>query len=143
MDGDGQHVVEDIDNFLMKMKEADADMVIGNRMGDTSSMPGIRIHTNRFMSGLISRLSGQEIPDSQSGFRLIKCKLLGRIELKSSNYEIESEMIVKAARAGYRIASVPISTVYRDEESRINPVVDTWRFIIFMARTIFRQIIKG
>jgi glycosyltransferase involved in cell wall biosynthesis len=138
MDGDGQHEVGDISKFTEKMDRSGADIVIGNRMGDISSMPGVRVHTNRFMSGLISRLAKQPIPDSQSGFRLIKTDVLRKIRLECSNYEIESEMILEASRAGFRIESVPVSTVYRDEVSRINPIVDTLRFIAFVVRNAAR-----
>ncbi len=122
-----------------KMDQTGADMVIGNRMSDISSMPGSRKYTNRFMSFLISTLSGQRIPDSQSGYRLIKREVLEKIDLKSSNYEVESEMIIRAARAGFKIESAPIKTIYRDEKSRINPVVDTFRFIVFITKAIVKR----
>jgi len=139
MDGDGQHEVEDIESFLRKMKETNADMVIGNRMLDTSAMPALRIHTNRFMSSFISSIAHQEVPDTQSGFRLIKRSVLERVSLESSNYEIESEMIIKAARAGFRIESVPIRTVYRDERSRINPIIDALRFITLIVSILRKR----
>jgi len=139
MDGDAQHHPDDIDNFLKKMDDANADLVIGNRMNDLSSMPLIRIWTNRFMSGLISLVCGRCVPDSQCGFRLIKRNVLEGIELRSSNYEIESEMIIRAARAGFKIESAPIRTVYQDETSRINPVLDTLRFMAFIARIAFER----
>jgi glycosyltransferase involved in cell wall biosynthesis len=137
MDGDGQHHVADIGNFIDRMSQTNADIVIGNRMQDISSMPSARVHTNRFMSSLISAVSGQRVPDSQSGFRLIKRAVLEKVRLKSSNYEIESEMIIRAARAGFRIESVPIKTIYEDEISRINPFMDTLRFIWFIIKVIF------
>jgi hypothetical protein len=121
------------------MKETNADIVIGNRMLDTSSMPTLRIHTNRFMSALISFIARQSVPDTQSGFRLIKREVLQKVNLESSNYEIESEMIIKAARAGFRIESVPIKTVYKDEKSRINPIVDTIRFMFFLITTALKK----
>lgn len=139
MDGDGQHEVGDIRVLIDRMRQTDADIIIGNRMSDTSSMPMIRIHTNRFMSSFISAMARQYVPDTQSGFRLIKASVLSVINLRSSNYEIESEMIIRAARAGFRIDSVPIKTIYRDEKSRINPVVDTLRFIFFVIRTGFSR----
>lgn len=139
MDADGQHAVEDIDSFSEKMRKTDADVVIGNRMDDTSSMPLSRKHTNRFMSWLISKVSGQRVSDTQCGFRLIKTDVLNKIRLESSNYEIESELIIEAARKGFRIESVPIRTVYRDEKSRINPVLDTLRFIFFISKTALRR----
>jgi len=134
MDGDNQHEVEDIDAFLSRMEETGADMVVGNRMHDITLMPSERVHTNRFMSSLISMISGQKVPDTQCGFRLIKTSLLESIRLESSNYEIESEMIIRAAKKGYRIESVPIKTIYRDEKSCINPVVDTLRFFYFLIK---------
>jgi len=139
MDADGQHKVEDIDNFIRKAGESGADMVVGNRMSDVSSMPPVRIHTNRFMSNLISKMSGQYVPDTQCGFRYIKRPVLEKIELGSSNFEIESEMIIKTARAGFSIDSVPIETVYEDEKSRINPIIDTARFIIFVIKMYFTK----
>ena len=139
MDGDGQHKVSDIDNFTKKARESGADMVVGNRMSDVSSMPFVRIQTNRFMSNLISKISGQYVPDTQCGFRYIKRPLVEKVKFSCSNFEIESEMIIKAARAGFKIESVPIETVYQDEKSRINPVIDTVRFIIFIIRMYFKR----
>ena len=139
MDGDAQHRPGDIDDFLKRMEQANADMVIGSRMNDTSSMPLIRIWTNRFMSWLISLVCGQRVPDSQCGFRLIKRNVLEKIKLNSSNFEIDSELIIKAARTGFRIDSVPIRTVYQGETSNINPFLDTLRFIVFMIRMAFER----
>lgn len=134
MDGDDQHDVADIAHLIKRMRETRADMIIGNRMTDTSRMPLIRIAVNRFMSWLISVISGQYVPDTQCGFRLIKTAVLKKIVFESNNYEIESEMIVKAARAGFTIDSTNIKTVYQDEVSRINPVIDTLRFMRLMLK---------
>ena len=134
MDGDGQHDIKDVDSFVKVAEETNADMVIGNRMYDTTAMPYIRVCTNRFMSKLLSWMCKQYVPDSQCGFRLIKRQVLERVKLESSKYEIESELIIKAARAGFKIESVPIKTVYQGENSRINPILDTLRFIRLMLK---------
>lgn len=139
MDGDGQHRIEDIGRFLKKAEEPGASMVIGNRMGDISSMPYIRILVNRFMSWAISRISGQAVQDTQCGFRLIKAEVLEAMKLESSNYEIESEMIIAAAKKGYKIESVPIETVYKNEMSRINPFFDTIRFFLLLIKISTRR----
>lgn len=134
MDGDNQHEVDDIDLFIDKMEKTDADMVIGDRMRDTARMPVARIWTNRFMSKLISLVAGQKVPDTQCGFRLVKANAFRDVVLESSNYEIESEMIIKFARKGYRIESVPIKAIYEDEKSSINPIIDTLRFFAFLFK---------
>jgi len=132
MDGDGQHLPEDLPAFIHLGEDTQVDIVVGNRMRKTQNMPLIRALTNRFMSWMISLLSKQGIPDTQCGYRLIKRQVLEKIELKTSNFEIETEILINASRAGFRIVSVPIKTVYRGEKSQINPLVDTLRFIRFI-----------
>ena len=134
MDGDNQHEAGSIPDFVRQMEEEGADMVIGNRMLDTKSMPHIRFSTNRFMSYLLSKMCGQRIPDTQCGYKLITRKVLENVTLDSSNFEIESELIVKAGRKGFKISSVPIKTIYQDEKSKINPILDTLRFLAFIIR---------
>jgi dolichol-phosphate mannosyltransferase len=136
MDGDGQHDVTDVDGFLKKMDETGADIVIGNRMSDASSMPLTRRVTNRVMSYVLSKLVRQKIDDTQCGFRLVKRSVLEAVKLKSSNYEIESELLLRAAKKGFRIESVSVKTVYADERSRINPFIDTVRFLVFLVKTM-------
>lgn len=138
MDGDGQHEVQDIANFIEISESEGADLVIGNRMDDVSKMPKIRILTNRFMSWLLSVMTGNRIPDTQCGFRLIDTSLLRKLDLVSSKYDIDSEMILKAARSGAKIVSAPIKTVYRNEKSKINPFVDTLRFIRLLLFNAFQ-----
>lgn len=137
MDGDGQHSLDDIQVLMKRMDETGADIVIGSRMGETSEMPFIRICVNRFMSDVLSRIIGQSIPDSQSGLRLIKKKVLETVHLETANYETESELLIKAGRAGFRIESAPIKTIYQGQKSRINPIVDTIRFIKLLFTALF------
>lgn len=134
MDGDGQHLPEEIPYFVRLAEYSDGGIFIGNRMARTKNMPALRIVTNKFMSWLISLVSGQNVPDTQCGFRLIKCEVLKKIDLKTAKYETESEIIIKGARSGFKIESVPIKTIYAGEKSQINPIIDTFRFIKFIFR---------
>ena len=138
MDGDGQHKTSDIDSLFKKMDDSGADIVIGNRMSDTALMPLDRKITNRIMSYIISRMCGQDIPDTQCGFKLIKRTVLENLKLESSNFEIESEIVLKANKAHFKIASAPIKTVYMGGRSNINPVFDTLRFLAFLAKAAFK-----
>jgi glycosyltransferase involved in cell wall biosynthesis len=134
IDGDNQHETDSIPDLLRRMDQTGADIIIGNRMADSSVMPFVRKITNVFMSWFLSRLCGQQVPDTQCGFRLIKRGVLESIALKSSNFEIESELIIRAAKKGFKIESVPIKAVYEDQKSSINPILDTIRFITFVLR---------
>ncbi|PIQ89867.1 MAG: dolichyl-phosphate mannose synthase [Candidatus Omnitrophica bacterium CG11_big_fil_rev_8_21_14_0_20_42_13] len=129
IDADGQHDPGSIINFINIQKETLADIVIGNRMRNTENMPLSRIVTNRFMSWIISHASKQKIPDTQCGFRLIQRKVLENVVLYTSRYDMESEILIKAAKIGYKIESVPIETIYKGSKSQIHPILDTLRFI--------------
>jgi glycosyltransferase involved in cell wall biosynthesis len=134
MDSDGQHLPGEMQGFLDAAEGEGLDVVVGTRMARTEGMPWIRLMTNRFTSWVVSRLAGCPIPDSQNGYRLYRAPLLQGIRLQTSRYDSESEILVRLARKGARIGSAPITTVYGDETSSINPFVDTGRFfrLVFM-----------
>lgn len=137
MDADGQHSPEDIMKFIDKAATAGIDLVVGNRMADPEGMPLERVITNFFMSFLLSFVCRRRVPDTQCGYRLVKCEALRKIRLISANYEIESELLIKVSRQGCRIASVPIKSVYQGQRSLINPLLDTWRFFVMFFRVVF------
>jgi glycosyltransferase involved in cell wall biosynthesis len=138
MDGDGQHLVSDIHNFERAYNRNKRVAIwVGTRKIKGTEMPVIRRLTNISMSIIISLMSGQWIPDTQSGFRLIKRELIERVPLCTSRFETESEILIKSGWHGYRISSVPISTVYSSEKSKINPVKDTMRFFRMLFIIIF------
>ncbi len=134
MDADGQHTSEDLIKIIKFSKDSSALLILGNRMENPHNMPRIRRHTNKIMSCIISRIIGQHVSDSQCGFRLLKRGLIRNLKIESSNYEIESEIIIKTAKLGYKIESVPIQTIYKNEISKINPILDTLRFIKLLIR---------
>jgi glycosyltransferase involved in cell wall biosynthesis len=128
IDGDGQHDPLLVPSLLEKAAATNADIVIGSRMKDVSSMPLTRIVVNRLTSWIVSRLAGQKVEDSQSGFRYISSRVLEVVELEGSRYDLESEIIVKAAWKGFAIESVGIPTVYGSEKSSIKPLKDALCF---------------
>lgn len=136
MDGDGQHDPNDVEHFLRRASENKDSIVNGNRMVNAHSMPLLRQWTNRFMSSLISSVCKQHIPDTQCGFRYIGKKVLQNIEFTCEDFEIETEILIKAAKKGYPIYSTSIKTIYGSEESKINPIKDTFRFIKYFLREI-------
>lgn len=136
MDGDGQHDWRDIFRFIEALSKRDSDIIIGSRMADIATMPLIRRITNRFMSGLISRLIGLCISDTQCGFRAISSQVLKNIKLETSHYDTESELLIKAGKARYTISSIPIKTIYNGSQSNISKFVDTIRFIRLVWKTL-------
>lgn len=128
MDGDGQHNPEEIPLFLEKAQKENAVLIIGNRLRPRQKMPFLRWLTNQAMSCLISGMVQQRICDTQCGYRLIHRRLLEKIHLKSHRFEGESELVIQAARLGFKISSVSICSIYNGSISQIRPVRDAFRF---------------
>jgi len=134
LDADGQHLPEEIERFLAAAASGVGELLVGTRMNDVSRMPLVRRMVNRYMSRKISRACGQDIPDTQCGFRMVHRSIIPNLLGGTERFDYETEMLILASRAGCRIASVPISTVYSDEVSSIHPVRDTIRFFKLMRR---------
>jgi len=127
LDADGQHRVSEITNFLQHKDEF--DIIVGYRH-DMHCMPVLRRLVNRITSLVVSLLAGSYLVDVQCGFRLINLAIFKKFDLRTNNYQTESEMIIRAARLKQRIGSIPITTVYNNTgKSHINPFMDTLRFI--------------
>jgi len=139
MDGDGQHDLAEIDKFIEQYKASGADIVLGNRMHDPKRMPFLRRCTNVFMSFVISFILGEKIEDSQCGYRLLSRRAIEKMSLRTTKYEIESEMLLEAKRHGLGISSVEIDSIYQGESSQINPFFDTIRFVKFIIYESLRR----
>jgi glycosyltransferase involved in cell wall biosynthesis len=136
MDADLQHAPDSIPDFIRRAQSF-SGILIGTRERNLRIMPFARWLTNQLTSVIVSILSGVTVRDSQSGYRLIPIEVLREVQLKSSKYDLESEILIKAARKGFGIEEVSISTIYRDGKSFINPLVDTGRFIRLMWHSLW------
>jgi glycosyltransferase involved in cell wall biosynthesis len=135
LDSDGQHLPEEIDRFIAAAASVrEPSFFIGNRMNDTARMPLVRRIVNRYMSSEISRVCEQKIPDTQCGFRMLDRQLAPELRASGHRFDYETEVLIIASRKGYRIESVPITTVYTDQVSKIHPMRDTIRFFKLMRR---------
>jgi len=130
MDADGQHAVEDVPSFVDWASKAESDgMCIGARSKTLAKMPPARIFSNSLTSLALSLLTGRNIPDSQCGFRIYSAGLLRRITCDYPRFEMESEIILKAARLNYPISRLEVQTLYFNGPSHIAHLRDTLRWI--------------
>ncbi len=137
LDADGQHPPEFIPAFISAF-EAGADLVLGAR-ARTGDMPAGRRLANAISSRWASAMAGQRISDSQSGFRLYGRRVLRGTPVTPGRYEVETEVAVRAARLGFRLAEVEIPTVYGEEKSQIRAVRDVPR----IGGTLLRLGLEG
>jgi glycosyltransferase involved in cell wall biosynthesis len=132
LDADGQHPPGCVPAFV-SAAEAGADLVLGTR-AITPDMPPMRRFANRFSSAWCTAIAGQRIADSQCGYRLYGRALLRATPVRASRYEVETEMAVRAARLGFRLAEVAVPTVYGDETSHLSLTRDVPRIVAMMVR---------
>ena len=100
---------------------------LGGATGNLAVIPGARYWTNYIGSRILSWMTGRELVDSQSGYRLLSRGLIERLHLRSRRYAIETEMLIKAAQVGARFAYVPVRTIYGEQGSHFRPVPDTFQ----------------
>jgi glycosyltransferase involved in cell wall biosynthesis len=139
LDADGQHPPEYLPAFI-EAAERGADLVLGVRER-SGEMPLVRRLANGVASGWASWLASQAVDDSQCGFRLYGGRLLAQTPITPGRYEVESEVIVRAARLGFRLAQVPIPTVYGTEESQIRTARDVPRIVGVLARLTLERVV--
>jgi len=141
IDGDGKHKPEEIPRLLEAYAAQPDSVVVGTREVDRPDIQTRRRVGNIISRYFISKACGQQIPDSQSGFRVFSRKLVREIlpRLGPGRYETETAFLILAARAGHKIAAIPISTIYTDEAKRVssfNPFLDTYLIFKVIAKSI-------
>lgn len=134
IDADGQHPAAEIPRLLQPIADGTADLVLGAR-GRHGAMPVSRRLTNWLSAALASRIGRQAIQDAQTGFRAFTGALAERIRPAGDRYEFEANFLLEALRAGYRVTSVEVPTIY-GAPSHFRYFGDTWR----MARAFAQHL---
>ncbi len=137
LDADGQHDPGEIPRLVDCFRRTRAGLVIGTRAHLEREMRPARRLGNRVSRSAISLIAGIAVPDAQSGFRLYDASLLRRVPLAGARYEMESEVIVKAVRAGFGVESVPVRLAMVDGTgtSHFRPWRDTARICLAVLRS--------
>jgi glycosyltransferase involved in cell wall biosynthesis len=141
IDGDGQHNPQEIGRLLDAYATDPGCVVVGTREVDRPDIKFRRRLGNIISRYFISKVCGQYIPDTQSGFRVFSREVLRKIlpHLRPGRYEMETAFLILAARAGHRIMPVGISTIYTDEAERVSsfdPYLDTYLVFKVVAKSI-------
>ena len=125
VDADGQHDPDDLPPLLDAARGGDT-FVVGSRMSGEDRIPAVRFRTNEIGSRILTRMTGLEVEDGQSGYRVIAAPVLRRLSLSSKGYAIETEILLKAAPHVLRLRNVPVRAIYSSARSHYKPFRDTW-----------------
>jgi glycosyltransferase involved in cell wall biosynthesis len=133
LDADGQHDPAEVPAFIERWQKTGADLVIGAR--DYRDMPLIRWFTNTTSRLLFSSALGRRVPDNQSGYRLRSRQAASAsLESPERGFAFEVEEIAICVGRDYKIAWVPIQTIYGTEKSDIRP----WTHFVSFLRVTYR-----
>ncbi|WP_054532798.1 glycosyltransferase family 2 protein [Herpetosiphon geysericola] len=122
LDGDGQHIADDIPRLLAPICHGHADVVIGSRYGTIqSTIPLYRKVGQLGLTTLTNLISGVHVSDSQSGFRAFSAQAIQALSFTSNGgFSIESEMQFHIHEQALRVTEVPIHVLYVEKAKR-NP----------------------
>ncbi len=133
MDADGQHKPSDIKLLLQKIKLGH-DMVVGARH-KKSHASFLRMIANNIYNKLASWVTGHEILDLTSGFRIVKRTTFIRyLYMLPNGFSYPTTSTMAFFRAGHPIAYVNIEAKKRIGDSHINPFKDGIRFLIIIMK---------
>jgi len=141
IDSDGSNRPEEMPLLLMPILQDQADLVIGSRFLRKKPVSGKKFNAAgvRIFNLLVKILTGASVSDSQSGYRIMKSSVLKDLSLNSGGYEIESEMLVKIAQRGFRVAEVPVSFEQRTYgRSRLDPIVDGFKILMSIVTSFLK-----
>ena len=133
-DADGTYPVESI-HTLLAAADGNA-MVVGARIGRTVKIPLARRPAKAFLRWLASFLAGQELPDINSGLRLMRRDLVERfVHLLPSGFSFTTTITLAATTNDYAVEYIPIDYRARLGESKIRPR-NAYDFLLLILRVI-------
>ena len=133
MDADGQHDPALIERLLEKLDEG-YDMVVGARDGAGQANAG-RGLANAFYNRLSSWMTGHQIADLTSGFRVVRAERFRQfLHLLPNGFSYPTTSTMAFFRSAYPVAYVPVPVAARIGKSHIRPVRDGLRFLLIIFR---------
>ncbi|MDD5439680.1 MAG: glycosyltransferase family 2 protein [Candidatus Omnitrophica bacterium] len=136
-DCDGTYPLEKLPELAAPLLADQSDMVVGARVGKDVHIPLVRRPAKWLIQCLANYLSGEKIPDLNSGFRAIKKEALIRfLGVLPDGFSFTTTITIALLTNDYRVRYLPISYRKRQGRSKIRPVYDTVNFVKLVIRTV-------
>lgn len=146
LDGDYSDDPGQLESIIGPVIDGAADLVIGSRIGDQLEKGAMPLHGrigNRIIVWLLRLLYGISLTDLGS-FRAIRTPALFRLNMQQMTYGWPMEMVVKAARQGLRLQSVPIRYRKRIGKSKVTgtlkgTILATYYLLLLPMKYLFSR----
>jgi glycosyltransferase involved in cell wall biosynthesis len=128
IDSDGQHYPDDLGVFLDELENKPENgpeiLLVGDRNMGRDGIPGKSSMGNKFSNFWYLVVTGTQLSDTQSGYRLYPLQKVNPLKLYTNKFEYEIEIIVKASWRGVAVKNIPIKVLY--EENRVTHFRPFW-----------------
>ncbi len=144
LDADGQHLLEDVVKIAQGLEKAPDRLVLGSREFDTD-VPLRSRFGNAVTRGVMRVCGGVKLKDTQTGLRGIpRAMFPALLNLKTSHYDFELDMLLKSKEQGVAIQEIAIQTVYFDQSrgSHFNPFLDSFKIYLVFLRFNLSSIVS-
>lgn len=129
-DADGTYPADRIPALLSILREHHSDMVVGARLGKQAAIPLVRRPAKWVIARLAEMVSGEPIPDLNSGLRVFRKDVVRRFfSLLPDGFSFTTTITLGMLINGYAVEYQPINYYARKGHSKIHPLYDTLRFI--------------
>lgn len=142
LDADGADDPRHLPQLVAPLISGQAEMALGSRLAgqiEVGAMPWHQKAGNRLCARLIHRLYGLPITDLSPFRAVLRAELL-ELDLQEMTYGWPTEMIVKAARSGWRIREVPVE--YHRRRGGKSKISGTWRGSLLATYHILKTILR-
>ncbi len=135
-DSDDSYDFTKLGDLIGPIQAGGADYVLGSRFRG-EIQPGAMTWSHRYignpvLTGVLNMLFGLKSTDAHSGLRAFRREALEQMSLRSHGMELASEIVVKAARTGLKVAEVPIVYHPRTGDSKLSTFRYGWRHLRFL-----------
>ena len=134
-DADGTYPNEKIPYLISQLVENDLDMVVGARTGSHVKVPVVRKPAKWAIGKLANYVTGQKIPDVNSGLRVFKkSSFIPFQNIVPNGFSFTTTITLGMSSGGYKVKFTPIDYFDRSGKSKIKPIRDTLNFIKLILR---------
>ncbi len=121
-DGDGTYDAYDARSLTDHVQHGDVDYGIGRRVDKGESLSFLRKYGNDLISWITCRLLRLQVKDTQSGMMAFQSYLVENVDLLTTGWGINTEMLKLARELDLRIGEYPVKYYRRIGESKLNPL---------------------
>lgn len=146
-DADGQHLSSEVKKLFKKLKETDANIVIGSRFLEKTDYkhPFFRKVGTKIFSTIIKLFCKKKITDPTSGFQLLDRSVIERYAKMGKYPEFpDANLIIEMLLDGYKIEEVPVKMKENDDGvSMHGGIIKPIKYMINVTYTIVFILIRG